>query len=357
MTLLILFFLLSIIASFLCSVWEAVLLSVTPSYVNTKIHQGRDIGHTLEVFKKDIDKPLSAILTLNTIAHTVGAIGVGIQATKIFDQNDLNLFGLSVSMESIVAGLMTLAILVLSEIIPKTIGANYWQVLTPFTVKSLQVLMFVLLPFVWMSQIITKSLKKQGVQSVFSRADLVAMASVVENAGDIHETESNVIKNLLSLDDLTVHDIMTPRSVILMANESQTLQSFYDNNKPFRFSRIPIYKIATDNIIGFFLKDDLLQNMLDGKAKEALSILRRDITMVHENKKLSDVLKLLTAQKSHLSIAVDDYGSVVGLITMEDVLETVLGIEITDESDAIADLQAYARKRWEERAKNMGLLE
>jgi len=357
MTLLIIFFVLSIVASFLCSIWEAVLLSVAPSYVNTKLQQGRPIGVTLNNFKNDIDRPLSAILTLNTIAHTMGAIGVGIQAGKLFGETDIGILGMNLSIESVIAGLMTLAILILSEIIPKTIGANYWRTLTPFTVKSIRFLMFVLWPFVWLSQLITKSLKKKNIKSVFSRADIAAMAHVGQESGIIHEAESKVIKNLLSLDTLTVHDIMTPRSVMLIANEEKSLQEFYDKNKPFRFSRIPLFKTATDNITGFFLKDDLLQHMLDGDNEQPLSILRRDITMVHENRVLSDVLKHLTTQKSHISIAVDDYGSVVGIVTMEDVFETVLGLEITDESDVIADLQAYARKRWEERGSNMGLID
>ena len=164
MTLLILFFFLSIVASFLCSIWEAVLLSVTPSYVNTKVHKGSSLGIILNNFKNDIDRPLSAILTLNTIAHTVGAIGVGIQAGEVFGNSDTNFFGINISMESVIASLMTLAILVLSEIIPKTIGANYWKALTPFTVKSIQILMVILWPFVWMSQLITRSLKKKDIK-------------------------------------------------------------------------------------------------------------------------------------------------------------------------------------------------
>ncbi|NNF34566.1 MAG: DUF21 domain-containing protein [Saprospiraceae bacterium] len=357
MTLLLVFFFVSIIASFLCSIWEAVLLSITPSFINTKVETGSSTGKIIQDFKNDIDRPLSAILTLNTIAHTVGAIGVGIQAGEVYGESKVGFLGMNISLESIIAGIMTLAILILSEIIPKTIGANYWRKLTPWTVKSIRVLLVLLAPLVWMSQLITKSLKKKDVKSVFSRADIVAMANVSRQTGVIKESESNVIKNLLSLDTLTVHDIMTPRSVLVMVDENTTLQDFYDNNKPFRFSRIPLYKDETDNITGFFLKDELLQKMLDHGNNDPLTTLKRDITIVHEYQVLSKVLKRLTDQKEHLAIVVDDYGSVVGLVTMEDVLETVLGLEITDESDAIADLQAYARQRWEKRAKNMGLLE
>ena len=357
MTLLIFFFLVSIVASFLCSIWEAVLLSITPSYVNTKLQAGSAIGKVLDEFKKDIDRPLSAILTLNTIAHTMGAIMVGVQAGKVFGGKGVEFLGLSITSEAIIASLMTLAILILSEIIPKTIGANYWKNLVPFTVKSLQFLLIILSPLVWVSQLITKSLKKKGVKSVFSKADIVAMANVSHETGVIKESESKVIKNLMSLDELTVHDIMTPRSVLQMANEEKPLQNFYNENRPFKFSRIPLYKETTDNVTGFFLKDELLQSMLDGNQKEKLVSLKREIPIVHENKILTEVLTYLTTLKSHMAIAVDDYGSVVGIVSLEDVMETVLGLEITDESDTIADLQAYARKRWEDRAKNMGLLE
>lgn len=357
MTLLIIYFLVSIIASFLCSVWEAVLLSITPSYVNTKLQEGSKIGKVLDHFKKDIDRPLSAILTLNTIAHTVGAIMVGVQAATLYEGKGVKLLGINITGESIIAALMTLAILILSEIIPKTLGASYWKTLVPFTVKSLQLLLVILSPLVWVSQLITGSLKKKGVKSVFSKADIVAMANVSHETGVIKESESKVIKNLMSLDELTVHDIMTPRSVLQMASEEMTLQDFYNENRPFKFSRIPLYKDTTDDVTGFFLKDELLQHMLDGNQKNNLSTLRREIPVVHENKTLTEVLTYLTTQKSHMAIAVDDYGSVVGIVSLEDVMETVLGLEITDESDTIADLQAYARKRWEDRAKNMGLLE
>lgn len=354
MTLLIIFAVLSIVFSFLCSILEAVLLSVTPSFINTKLLEGGQIGKDLELLKEDIDKPLSAILTLNTIAHTVGAIGVGAQANIIYGSEDSFL---GISAESIVAGLMTLLILVLSEIIPKTLGANYWKSLIGFTIKALKILMLILIPFVWMSQLITKTLKKTDVKSVFSRADILAMASVSEESGTLKETESKVIRNLLQMESLTVHDIMTPRTVINMENEETTLQEYYDKFKMFRYSRIPVYKGKSDNVTGFFLKDDLLQSLLEGNGKEQLVIIKRDVLFVHENKVLLEVMDFLGDQKGHMAVVVDDYGSVVGLVTMEDVLETVLGHEIVDESDDISDLQAYARKKWQERAKGKGLME
>jgi len=194
MTLLIFFFTLSIAFSFLCSIWEAVLLSITPSYISSKTQSGSSLGKSLQVFKEDIDRPLSAILTLNTIAHTVGAIGVGAQAGKVFGASNVSLGPINLSMEAIIAGLMTLAILILSEIIPKTIGANYWRKLTPFTVTSLKMLLFILAPFVWISQLITKNLKNDKSLSVFSRADFNAMTQAGEESGALKETESRTLK-------------------------------------------------------------------------------------------------------------------------------------------------------------------
>jgi CBS domain containing-hemolysin-like protein len=330
---------------------EAVLLSVTPSFINTKLLKGGKMGKDLETLKGDIDKPLSAILTLNTIAHTVGAIGVGAQANIIFKGED---DFLGISAESIVAGIMTLLILILSEIIPKTLGANYWRSLIGFTIKTIKGMMIVLAPFVWLSQLITKSWKKKDVGSVFSRADIMAMTNVSEEYGAIKKSESKVIQNLLNMNALTVHDIMTPMTVMVMADENQTLQEFYDKHEKFVYSRIPIYKDRSDNITGFFLKDDLLESLLNGKKNAQLSSLKRAVSFVSEKTVLLELLDQLGDNKEHISVVNDVYGSVVGIVTMEDVLETVLGHEIMDESDDISDLQAYARKKWEERTKRKG---
>ena len=215
MTLLIVFFIISISFSFLCSIWEAVLLSITPSYVQQKVTEGGSIGKSLQEFKKEIDRPLSAILSLNTIAHTVGAIGVGAQAGKVFGgANSLNLGLLELSYETIIAGVMTLAILVLSEIIPKTLGANYWRRLVPFTVRSLKIIMFLLGILVWLSQAITKRLKNNKGESVLSRADFAAMASLGKDSGALQARESSIIDNLLKFETVTEKDIRTPRTLM-----------------------------------------------------------------------------------------------------------------------------------------------
>ena len=355
MFLLLAFFALSIIFSFLCSIWEAVLLSITPSFINRKVQdKSTSLGHDLRAFKKDIDRPLSAILTLNTIAHTVGAIGVGAQAAVVFEDTP-SIMG--IPSESIVAAVMTLFILILSEIIPKTIGANKWRSLAGFTVKSLKILLFVLAPFVWISQLITKNLKNDKHKSVFSKADLAAMAQAGEQSGVLAESESTIIKNLLRFEEVSVRDIMTPRTVMVKADESTTLMEFYQNNQPLRFSRIPIFSESSDNITGVVLKDEILQNLVEDKDGVKLQTLRRDIMVVKDDKPLPELFEVMTTERAQIAAVVDNYGSLAGLVTMEDVLETLLGLEIVDESDGEADLQILARRKWENRAKKLVLIE
>jgi len=357
MVLLIIFFVVSILFSFLCSVWEAVLLSITPAYISQQKQSKTTIGRDLEHFKRDIDRPLSAILTLNTIAHTVGAIGVGAQAGKIFGENEFSLGFIHLSYESIIAGVMTLAILILSEIIPKTIGANLWRSLAPFTVRSLKVLLIILFPFVWMSQLITRTLKKDKNKSVFSRADFKALTHAGEESGALDRKESTIIKNLLRFEAIQVKSIMTPRTVMVMADQEMTLQEFYNRHEKLRFSRIPIYSNQPDNVTGFFLKDELLEHLVKDNDNWQLHQIRKDVLAVNQDKPLPELFDALTQNRAHMAIVVDDFGSLVGLVSMEDVFETLLGLEIVDESDAVADLQELARKRWEERARKIGLVD
>ncbi|MGD1890138.1 MAG: hemolysin family protein [Cyclobacteriaceae bacterium] len=355
MGLLIFFFVLSIAFSFLCSILEAVILSVTPSYVNRQVQEGTATGVMLKFYQEDIDRPLSAILTLNTIAHTVGAIGVGAQAGKIFGETEFSLGFTSISMESVIAAVMTLAILVLSEIIPKTIGANNWRTLAPFTVRALRIMIFLLQPFVWLSQNITKRLKKEKGRSVLSRADLTAMAQASEESGAIDKEESKIIKNLLRLQKLTVRDVMTPRAVMVMADANQTLQEYYEQYKPMQFSRIPFFEEQQDKIIGMVLKDEVLSALAEDQHELTLKKLQRDIQNVRDTEILPNLLDQLVKQREHVAIVNDEYGTVVGLVTLEDVLETLLGMEIMDESDTIEDMQHHARQQWEKRAKEQGL--
>ncbi|MDW3647791.1 MAG: CNNM domain-containing protein [Bacteroidia bacterium] len=351
------FFALSIIFSFLCSVWEAVLLSITPSYIKRKQNEAPAVGNLIANLKKDIDKPLSAILTLNTIAHTVGAIGVGAQAGAVFGDGGLDIFGFQIPMESIIATVMTLAILFLSEIIPKTLGANRWKEWAPFTARSLNFLLLILKPFVWLSNQITKLLKKDKSKSVFSKQDFAAMAEVVNESGEITEGDVELIRNVLEYDRLTAEDVMTPRPVMIMAEENTSLEEFYKTQKNLVFSRIPLYKDSKDVVTGFILKSDMLEGMLEGSGKEKLSSIKREIPVLSKKQTLRQVFEVLNDQRGHMAVVADEYGAITGLVTLEDVIETLFGLEIMDETDSVSDLQSFARKKWEERAKKLGLIE
>lgn len=358
MTLLLAFFFLSILFSFMCSVWEAVLLSVTPTFIHRLKADGNSAGRTLERFKEDIDRPLSAILTLNTIAHTAGAIGVGVQASKIFGGYRLGGSSLSLSIETIVAVLMTLAILVFSEIIPKTIGANNWKALAPFTARSIKVLLIVLGPFVFMSQLITRALKKNKEESVLSRLDFQVMVQSVEKSGELRDSEFQIINNLLGFEKLVSEDIMTPRNVVMMADEKQTLREFYDTYKNrMTFSRIPLYSDSRDHITGILLKDLLLQKLIEGEGERPLSDIRRDVGMVSDVATLPVLFNQMVQQNQHMNIVIDEFGVLRGIVTMEDLIETLFGQEIIDEMDSVSDLQEFARKKWKERAKKLGIME
>ena len=358
MTLLLVFFFLSIIVSFMCSMWEAVLLSVTPTHIHRMIGDGMPAGRVLEAYKADIDKPLSGILTLNTIAHTMGAIGVGVQASKVFEGRHLGPDWLPVSSESIVAALMTLAILVFSEIIPKTIGANNWKRLAPFTARSLRVLLFVLAPFVWMSQILTRALKKNKEESVLSRLDFKYMVESVEKSGQLRDSEFTIIQNLLSFEQLVSEDIMTPRNVVMMADENKTIREFYEIYKHrMTFSRIPLYNETRDHITGILLKDQLLQHLIDGDGNAPLSSIRRDVGMVADVTTLPVLFNQMVQKNQHMNIVIDEFGVLRGIVTMEDLIETLFGQEIIDEMDSVSDLQEFARKKWQERAKKLGIVD
>lgn len=350
------FFLLSICFSFLCSILEAVLLSVTPSYIGIQEQKGLPLAKDLAGFKDDIDRPLAAILTLNTIAHTVGAIGVGSQASAIFGATTIQLFGVNlISLEAMIAGVMTLCVLIFSEVIPKTLGANNWQALAPFTVAALKVMLFFLAPLVWVSQYITRHLKKDKDKPVLSRADFLAMTKIGTDAGVLKEDEQKIIHNLLRFSKILVKDIMTPRIVVVAASDAQTVREFHDRNAELPFSRIPLYHERNDNVIGYILRDELLLCLVEDDDHKTLAELRRDIIIVHKTLPIPELLNIFINKKEHLALVVDEFGGMEGIVTMEDIIETLLGLEIVDESDNTEDMQALARKNWEQRARRMGV--
>ena len=351
MGLLILFAFISIFVSFLCSILEAVLLSVSPTFINIKKKEGKAFANTLEIIKKDVDKPLIAILTLNTIAHTVGAILVGVQAEKVFGNGDNSIM--------IVSALMTLLILVISEIIPKTIGATYWKQLAGISTSILKVLIFFFTwtGIIWILQRVTNLFGKGAHGSVLSREDFHAMTDIAQEEGVFQESESVIIKNLINFKEVRVKDVMTPRTVMKIASENMKIKTFYDENPNLKFSRIPIYRKNTDDISGYFLKDNLLESIIKGNGDKTLKTIQRELLVTTRNLPIPELFETLIAKREHLALVVDEYGSVSGLVTQEDVIETLLGLEIMDESDNVADLQLLARKSWETRAKRLGIIE
>jgi len=351
-TLLIAFFLIAIVISFLCSMWEAVLLSITPSYAQIKLKEGTRVGKRLQIFKENIDQPLAAILTLNTIAHTVGAVGVGNQATQIWAASNPLITSI------IVPVAMTLAILVLSELIPKTLGANFWQELAPFTVRSLSLVITALFPLIWLSQFITKALKKDKAKSVFSRMDFLAMAEVGADQGVFEKRESEIISNLLKFDSIRTKDVMTPGVMVKAASRDMTIGQLYHSNQDITFSRILLHDgEAVDNITGYILKDELLSKLVESNEDEPIHLLERKILAVPESFPIPNLFNRFIKDREHIAIVVDEFGGMSGIVTMEDVIETLLGLEIVDESDRVEDLRALARKDWEKRAKSMGLID
>lgn len=366
MGLLLFYALLSIFFSFLCSILEAVLLSVTPTFLNVNKKAGKHFALTLETLKKDVDKPLIAILTLNTVAHTVGAILVGVQAkvayAEAYGQGEHTLFGLPFTedlMVGVVSTVMTLLILITSEIIPKTIGATYWKQLAPFTAPTLSAMVWVMrvTGLLWILQLFTRLVGKGHTHSVLSREDFSAMAEVAQEEGQLEESESKVIRNLLKFDEIRVKDIMTPRAVMLIAPEALSIASFFEQHPTLRFSRIPVYGEREDVITGFVLKDSVLEELIHEHGDRPLADIRRDILVTRRETPIPQLFDTLISKREHVALVVDEYGSVSGLVTMEDVIETLLGLEIMDESDHVEDLQQYARKKWEDRAKRSGIIE
>jgi CBS domain containing-hemolysin-like protein len=351
-TLLVAFALMAILFSFLCSLWESVLLSITPSYAQLQEQGGAAIGAQLKAFKTNIDRPLAAILTLNTIAHTVGAIGVGEQASQIWAESSPLITGV------LVPAIMTLAILILSEIIPKTLGANYWKELVPFTVRCLSILVMVLSPLIGLTELMTRALRKEESGSIFSRTEFLAMTEVGEKDGVLEPHESEFIRNLLRFDKVKAEDVMTPRTVSKTAVASMTLNEFHDHGESSRFTRIPIYNDESpDDFIGYVRRDEVLHGIAEGKGGQTLESVKRDLSLIRGEISITDLFNHFMKKREHIALVVNEFGGMRGIVTLEDVIETMLGMEIVDELDAIEDMQVLARKNWEKRAQASRLLE
>ena len=345
LTLLVVYIVLAIGVSFLCSIMEAVLLSVSPAYIGALEKTKPAVAARLRELKDDVDRPLAAILTLNTVAHTIGAAGAGAEAASYFGSGAIGIF----------SALLTLGILVVSEIIPKTLGAVYWRGLAPIVARMLKPLIYLLYPLVLMSQWFAKLLTRGEREGDVSREELAALAEIGAEEGVLGDGEVRLFKSLLRFESLQVSDVMTPRTVVVAFPETATVQDLVDAKRP--FSRYPVYAENRDEITGYVLLSDALAKAADDAHDTPLMALRRDLVAIPAGRSLLAVFEDLVEERAHIALVLDDYGGTAGIVTMEDVIETLIGLEITDETDHDEDMQALARDRWQARASKLGLLE
>ncbi len=346
MILLLFYLFLALFVSFLCSVMESVLLSTPISFLNVKEERGHKSATTFIKLKNNIARPLSAILSLNTVAHTIGAAGVGAQATKMFGEL---YFG-------IISAILTLLILVFSEIIPKTIGARYWRRLALVSGKIINIMVIITFPLVKMMGYITKLFSGNIDDLSVSREEISVMANIGTKEGIFEEKENKIIQNLIRLRTVKVSEIMTPRVVVSVADENMTLKDFLRNKGFLHFSRIPVYSENIENIKGYVFRQTVFEKLAEDQTDFKLKDIKRDIVIVHEAKPLFKVWETLLEKKEHIALIVDEYGGMDGIVTMEDIIETLLGFEIIDEKDTITDMQQYARERWNERKAKYNIL-
>ncbi|MBQ9818736.1 MAG: DUF21 domain-containing protein [Bacteroidales bacterium] len=335
MTLLLIFLFGAMAVSFLCSLLESVLMSTPISYITMKEDEGDRNAALFMKMKTEPDRPLTAILSLNTIANTIGAAGVGQQATLVFGSH---WFGL-------VSAVMTLLILIFSEILPKTIGTSHWKSLLGLS-KVMRFLILLLFPIVWLIEKLRDAISDDEPDTTISREEVSAMANIGEEEGVIDNSENKVIQNIIKLDDIKAYDVMTPRIVAATAPESMTLKQFYKQDELSHNSRIPVWSESPEFITGYILRYDVLENLAEDKFDMRLKSIKRKIAAFHEETSVSDIWESLLKTKDQIALIIDDYGCFQGIITLEDIMETILGMEIIDENDTITDMQQFARERW-----------
>ena len=343
MTLLILYLLLALGVSFLCSILEAVLLSTTASYIEIKKMQHTNGAQLFSNLKENIDRPISAILSVNTIAHTIGAAGVGAQATAIW--GDV-WFG-------VISAILTLLILVVSEIIPKTIGATFWKRLAIPSAYIIRILMFIAFPLVLFSELITRLMPKNKEDGSVSREEIEAMSSIGAKEGILYQNEGKIILNAMQLNVTRVKEIMTPRTVVVACQANMPAQEFIKHKEYLEYSRIPLFKNNIDDTEAYALKTDVLEKVALGQGHEPLQTFERKLKMVPETMNLRQLFEEMISENEHTSLVVNEYGSMEGLVTLEDIIETLIGREIIDENDTYADMQAVAREKWQKKMKKI----
>ena len=345
MGLLILFLVITLLVSFLCSTLESVLMTTTLSYISLREDEGDKAAELFKKYKLDTERPLAAILSLNTIANTVGSVGIGMQATLVFGNAWVGL----------VSAVVTLLILIFAEIIPKTIGTTYWKSLMGFTAYTIKGLIVIMFPFVLLVHYITRAFRREDSigDNTVSREEVSAMANVGEEEGVIEQDENKIIQNVIRLDEIKAFEVMTPRVVAAIAPEKMTLREYYDSDAYDHFSRIPVYADSQEFITGYVLRDDALEDLAEDHFDTKLGDIKRSLPYFNEDTSISDIFDAMLKQKSQIALVIDEYGCFHGIITLEDIIETIFGFEIIDENDVITDMQQYARERWQKRQKRI----
>ena len=333
----------SVMLSALCSTLEATLMSTPLSFITGLEEQGIKGASRLKRLKQHPDRPISAILCLNTIANTVGASIVGSLVYEVYGDAIVGIF----------STVFTFLILIFAEIIPKTIGTSYWRSLAIPASVIINGMIFIMFPLVWVLEKLTGIISSKSTQISISREDISAMVSVATEEEVIEKEEKKMIQNLLKLDEITAHEIMTPSAVVEMAESHMTIRDFYDS-EDLTHSRIPVYDDENDEyVIGYVLRQEILEKMAEDKFTTTLDEITRPIMTFKEDDTVSDIWEKMLEKKEHISVILDEYGSVRGIVTMEDVIETMIGHEIVDETDEVVDMQEYAKEQWEKAQKEL----
>ncbi len=341
MTLLLIYLAIAIGVSFLCSILEAVLLSVTPAFIESQLGPKPRRGRVLKEVKENLDKSISSILILNTFAHTMGAAGVGAQATKVFGAR----------WETLIAVLLTLAILYLSEIIPKTLGATFWKQLALPAAQVIRWLVKLLYPLVWVSARLTDMFGAGGHVSSINREELAALAKLGARHGSLGAQEGALLENILKLREIRAAQILTPRTVVSALAANLTVREAMTQMKEVPFTRLPVYSGDLDSIVGLVLRPRILEAMLEDSGDNPLTDYMAPIHRVAAELRVPILLDLFIRRREHMFLVEDEYGQTAGIVTLEDAVETMLGREIMDESDTIADMQELARARYRGRLR------
>ncbi len=324
--------------SFICSLSEASILSISPAAISLIEKKRKRTGALLERLRENIERPIAAILTLNTIANTAGSMMVGREVVHIWGDIRLGL----------ASAILTFVILVFSEILPKTLGAHYARQLAPTFAYVIQFMIFVTIPFVYLTGLLNRLVENKNARST-SREEMIATAEIGADEGSIHQKESKVIKNLLMLNKIKVSEIMTPRSVVNAFDMNETVGAVMAKYKPVRFSRIPVFDKDLDNVKGLLHRYKLMEAVAHDRDNTPLKDIMTSIHTISEDTTVSAALDEFIKRREHLFLVVNEYGTMSGIVTLEDAIETLLGVEIVDEYDSITDMRQYALEQWRQK--------